>query len=253
MEKTYLQVIVENSKEAKEQWKKFAENKDIDDFKKKFHLRPTKSGATIVSTLQERPMRGKKVGRTVVKDKLEELYTLIMSAESQEEKLQRLTQFGFQERKKSSSKEKEENYQAKMIANMSHNQSLKDFLKVDELIFVASEFIIHGQLDTSDKERMDIIGYDGKNRLFFFELKDPLDPKGDPIEQLKKYIYKYGGKKRKKMLKLLKEYPINSVTSKDIVIEGYAVYAYGEKVDIKASKKEEMYKGSIIKVIKFKD
>ena len=252
MDKINLDVIVENSQEAKKQWEEFQEQcKDVDEFKKKFHLRPTKRGITIVSTLQEKPMRGKKVGRTVVKKWINELYDLTMSNKSQVEKLQVLTQLGFQEKTEGSSVKKEESYQAEMIAKMSCNQTLKDFLEVDELIFIASEFIIHDKSDTSNRERIDIIGYDRRDKLIFFELKMP-DSNDKPIEQLKKYIDKYGGEKLEEMLKILKEYPINSVDSKDIVIEGCAVYGYGEKVNVNVSKKEiEEYKGSIIREIRF--
>lgn len=252
MDKTYLESIIENAQEAKEQWEMFTEqHKEIDEFKKKFHLRPTKSGITIVSTLQEKPMRGKKVGKTVVKKWLDELYSLTMSNKSQEEKLHALTQLNFQEKTKSSSEKKEESYQAEMIEKMSDNQSLKDFLEVDELIFIASEFILYDKSEISNRERIDIIGYDGIDRLIFFELKTP-DSNDKPIEQLKKYIDKYGGEKLGKMLKVLKEYPINSVKLKDIVIEGCAVYGYGEKVNINESKQDvEEYKGSIIREIRF--
>lgn len=252
MDKTYLDSIIENALKAKEQWKKFAEqHKEVEEFKKKFHLRPTKSGVTIVSTIQEKPMRGKKVGRTVVKKWLDELYNLTMSNKSQEEKMHALTQLNFQEKTKSSNKRKEEFYQAEMIEKMSDNQSLKDFLEVDELIFIASEFILYDKSEISNRERIDIIGYDGKSKLIFFELKTP-DSNDKPIEQLKKYIDNYGGEKLGKMLKVLEEYPINSVDSKNIVIEGCAIYGYGEKINLNESKKKvEEYKGNIIREIRF--
>jgi uncharacterized DUF497 family protein len=239
MSETYLKTILENTKEAKKQWEEFSKIcKDINDFKKKFHLRPTKKGVTIVSTLEKKPMRGRLVGKTVVKEWLEQLYAVTISTKSQEEKLKILQELKFDDRKQSSnSNEKnEEFYQAKMIAEMSENQTLKDFLKVDELIFIASEFILHHQLDESKRERIDIIGYDGKNRIFFFELKDPEDPKGDPVSQVKRYVEIYGGVKLKEMLEILNEYPINSVCTKDIVIEGYAVYGYSQIVNVNASK-----------------
>lgn len=237
--KTYLESILENTKLAKEQWVKLKEeNKDFDDFEKKFHLRPTKSGVTIVSTLQEKPMRGKKVGKTTVKKWLEELYTLVTSNKNQEEKLQILTQLGFKERKKSSNQKIEEAYQAKMISEMVDNKSLKEFLEVEEIVFIASEFIIHDQKDTSDRERIDIVAFDCNNKLFFFELKIP-NSKDDAIKQLNKYIKKYGEEKKQEMLEVLKEYPIHSVPKDNIEIEGYTIYGYGEKVNISESKKAD--------------
>lgn len=240
MDTGYMEKILKNTIEASRQWSEFEkECKDIDLFKKYFHLRPTGSGVTIVSTLESRPMRGKKVGRTVVKKWLEELYNLMMSNRSQGEKEDMLTQLGFQIRKKSSTQKYEETHQAKMIAEMTINQSLKDYLGVDDIIFIASEFILHDDNDTSDRERIDIIGYDGKNRIFFFELKAPENETDDPVEQVKRYIKKYGGIKRKDMLSVLKDYPINSIVKDDVVIEGYAVYGYGDEVNIVSSKKAD--------------
>lgn len=249
--KTYFYSLLENTKEAKKQWEEFARTHEhVDDFKKRFHLRPTGSGVTIVTTIPEKPMRGKKVGKTTVMKCLDKLYSITMSNMAEIKKLELLTQLQFEERKQDSSKKREEFYQAKMIAEMAENQSLKDFLKVDELIFIASEFILHDQSDKSNRERIDIIGYDGKNRLFFFELKDPINPKGDPLEQVSKYVDKYGGAKREEVLELLGEYPIHAVSSNDITIEGCAVYGYGEKVNLSESN-EVICGEKRLQVIKF--
>lgn len=251
MDQKYIEEILENTKEASKQWNEFAkECKDIKTFQRTFHLRPTKDKVTIVSTLEAKPMRGKKVGKTTVKRWLSELYNISYSKLSDEEKSLRLTELDFEDRKESS-KDAEEVFQAKMISDMSKNQSLKNFLKVDQLIFIASEFILHDREDQSKRERIDIIGYDGRDRLFFFELKKPSNKKDNPVTQVKRYVEVYTKEKGEEMKRVLREYPIHSVNSDHLRVEGYAVYGYGETVDLEKS--IEFHKNGEAGVIRFQD
>lgn len=249
IDEKYLQTIIENASKAGNQWDQFAKVcTDINSFKKKFHLRPTHSGVTIISTIEEKPMRGIKCGKTKVEDRLRKLAKAIELGDTKNQ----MELLGFQNRKISKQKKAEEVYQARMIAGMAENQSLKDYLKVDQLTFIASEFILHDSYDKSDRLRVDIIGFgskSGKNRLFFFELKEPCNTKDDPVAQVQRYIDIYRGEKSKPMLEVLKKYPINAVTSDDVDIEGYAVYGYGSKIDLNESKMLSTQTG----VIKFED
>lgn len=234
-----------NTEEAAKQWKQFAlECIDIEVFKKKFHLRPTSSGVTIVSTLDEKPMRGIHCAKTKVNEMLKRLDALITSDNNLMDELEKL---GFQNRKKSEEEIAEEKYQAQMIVGMSDNEALKEYLKVEKLIFIASEFILlHDSNGKSSRDRIDIVGYDGKERLFFFELKHPDNTKDDALKQVKRYVDTYSEEKNKKdMLSVLEKYPINSINLNNIVIEGYAVYGYK-----KIKKLEEyQFKGGIVTFI----
>ena len=244
MSKSYIEVIINNTKIAQEQWNQFAlECDDIDIFKKKFHLRPTIKGVTIVSTLDEKSMRGILCAKTKVKETLKRIYELTINDNNLMDELEKL---GFQKRKRDKEKIDEEKYQAQMIVGMSGNEALKEYLKVEKLIFIASEFILHDSNVKSKRERIDIVGFDGINRLFFFELKHPDNTKDNALEQVKRYVDKYSEEKNKKdMLSVLEIYPINSISSNDIVIEGYAVYGYSE-----ISKFEEcQYKGGLVRFI----
>lgn len=241
MNKEYFEATLENTKIAKEQWEMFAKDCDnINDFRKDFHLRPTSSGVTIVSSLKEKPMRGIKVGKTVVKKKLGEIYEIIKL----QEKLELLTQMKFQDRINTSAHKKEEDYQAEMISKMMDNESLKKALNVEKLIFITSEFILHDSGDKSEKNRIDIIAYDGANRLFFFELKEPNNTKDDGYSQVKRYLKVYGeGEKKKQMLEILANYPGCSIKLDNLKIEGYVIVGYSKKI----------IENSEIGIIKFED
>lgn len=236
MSKSYIEVIENNTKIAAEQWNQFAlEYADIDIFKKKIHLRPTSNGVTIVSTLDEKPMRGIHCAKTKVKETLKRINGLLISDKNL---MDEFTKLGFQN-KKIPNVLAEEKYQAQMIAGMSENAALKKYLGVENLIFIASEFVLlHDSNESNDKariDRVDIIGYDGKKRLFFFELKHPLNGDVHAVEQVERYVKVYSEEKNKKdMLNVLKEYPINSVNSvnqNDIAIEGYVIWGYNELIE----------------------
>jgi len=237
----YMADIIKNTKTASEQWIEFAsKKKDIDQFKKLFHLRPTKSGVTIVSTNLGKPMRGIKVGRKVAKKHLENIYSEYNSSVDEDDFNNKLDDLKFQNRKISKDKINEEIVQAKMIREISGNQVLKNFLEVDELIFIASEFILHSSTDSDNlpRERVDIIAYDGENKIFLFELKTPDNKKDNPENQLKKYLKKYSEHKKQETISVLSEYPINCINNdKNIEFEAYAIINYSNAIDYENSKR----------------
>lgn len=253
-----------NAKAAAKIWDEFVSTiEDKEEFVRLFHLRPTShktNFVTIVSTIEGREMKGIKVNRTNLKKELEKLHGLMNSDFTMEHKIDKLNQYGFQHENTAMVEKK---HQVHMIKDMERNDTLKEYLGVDKLIFIASEFILHNAQDNSKRERIDIIGYDGVSRLFFFELKDPAKDRGkyvkqapkhkeDPVEQVRKYIEVYGGEKRQDMGEVLKNYPINSVNLDNFTIEGCALYGYGEKVDVSKSETVSFEEQSV-KVIRFLD
>lgn len=230
-----------NTKFARELWDKF-ENElmqmgninEINDFRKHFHLRPTGSYITVVSTLDCLPMRGVSVAKTKTKDVLNRIYKIHQLKGSSDGIKTDLTDIGFKERTKQSTIILEEQLQVKMIRGMANNVPLKEHLQVNNLEFLASEFILY-EGKTGKRHRVDIIGYDGDKRLFFFELKRSKKPSGKGDDQVEEYVEVYGREKRKDMIDVLKQYPINAICSDvsldDIVIEGYAVWGYGDEIE----------------------
>lgn len=242
MEDSYMKKVLKNTRIAAEQWDVFAAQcEDMEAFRNAFHLRPKSDGVTIVSTLRIKPMRGAHSAKTKVAQFLKELHKQELHLESNDEKIiyekkELLKYKKFENRKKPKEKKAEETYQVKMIKSMSGNKELKSFLNVNELYFIASEFILHQQNDASKRERVDIIGYDGLNKIFFFELKTPENAKDKPDEQVVKYLNRYSKVRREETLDVLLNYPINSIKTRDVEFQGYAVYGYSEEIDKANSK-----------------
>ncbi len=245
MWKDYMKNVLNTTQKASEQWEIFAAQcEDVESFRNAFHLRPTKSKVTVVSTLKHKPMRGASLAKTKLAQFLNELYIkdlhLINGANGDktidEENIMLLTHKKFEDRKTPKEKKTEEKYQAQMIKFMPGNNQLKSFLNADKLIFIASEFILHPQSDVSKRERVDIIGYDGHSKLFFFELKTPENITDKPDDQVIRYMKRYGEIKRDETIEVLSNYPINSIKTKDIEFHGYAVYGYSEELDKANSK-----------------
>jgi hypothetical protein len=242
MRKSYIEKVLNNTQVAAEQWNDFAtECEDMEAFRNAFHLRPKSNGVTIVSTLGIKPMRGAHSAKTKVAQFLKELYEKELHLESSDEtiiyeKKELLKYKKFEDRKKPKEKKAEETYQAKMIKSMSINKELKSFLNVKELYFIASEFILHPQSDASNRERVDIIGYDGLDKIFFFELKTPENTKDKPDEQVVKYLNRYSNDRREETIDVLSNYPINSIKTRDVKFHGYAVYGYSKEIDKATSK-----------------
>jgi hypothetical protein len=236
MSNDYYKTIMANTRTAADQWNEFAAKcGDIEAFKKAFHLRPTKKGVTVVSTLEDKPMRGAHSAKTKLAQFLKELYDeelhLISDDDpNKDERSDSLTRKGFRNRKYSN----EDPYQAKMINMMSGDIALKSFLKVDRLNFIASEFIVYN--NTNKRKRLDIIGYDGLGKIFFFELKAPENKNDDPVKQVIGYLNRYGIEERDQTLEVLSNYPINSINTSDVEFHGYAVHGYGNELDVEKSR-----------------
>ncbi|HYE09727.1 MAG TPA: hypothetical protein VEF53_06065 [Patescibacteria group bacterium] len=101
MSSTYIEDLLSNTIKAKESWKLFETKvKDIEDFKKSFHLRPTSKDITIVSTIDTKPMRDIHCAKTKLVETLEKLHKLM-----KDEQLSRdeLTKLGFQDKRKNRS------------------------------------------------------------------------------------------------------------------------------------------------------
>ena len=205
-------VIVEYAKMAKAAWEKFSKdgNSQIGRF---FHLRPTNSGVSIISTLPGYEMRG------IVNIRDEESLLAVLSRISREYK--RITsldedlkikimgndlKFSCRPQEKKDNK-LEEKIQALMINTMGRDRNLAEKLgaKSKFIHFIASELIFE-----QGHNRVDIVGYDGQD-LYFFELKKDRTTK---IEQVKDYVEYYTRAPQVDTLsELLKNYPIHSVDS----------------------------------------
>jgi hypothetical protein len=244
----YIERVLNNTQTAATQWNKFAaECGDVETFKKAFHLRPTanKNKMRVVSTLKYKPMRGAHIKDTEIAQFLKDLYSQELFKEglddnTVEARKALLTEMGFQETSRSEDKDHECNLQAKMISAMPENDELKSFLKADNLTFIASEFILHPDSDKRkglEGYKVDIIGYDGLGKIFFFELKTPKNKKDNPGKQVIKYLNRYSIEKRDQTIDVLSNYPINSIKISDVEFHGYAVHGYGEKLDIAKSKR----------------
>jgi len=95
---------------------------------------------------------------------------------------------------------------------------------------------LHPKCDKSKRQKVDIIGYDGRGKVFFFELKTPGNINDKPEEQLTRYLDRYGIEKREETIAVLSNYPISSIKTEDIEFHGYAVYGYSEELDATNSK-----------------
>ena len=238
----YIEKVLNNTRTVAEQWDIFTTQcEDVDAFMKAFHLRPKSDGVTVVSTLEYKPMRGAHSAKTKLAQFLKELYTEELHLANKNDTnnknaIKVLTQKKFKDRITSKQKKVEESYQAKMIISMSENIALKSFLNVDNLLFISSEFILHPQSDKRKRLRVDILGYDGLGKIFFFELKAPGNKKDKPDEQVVKYLDRYSIDRREETIDVLSNYPINSLKTRDVEFHGYAVYGYSEKLDTANSK-----------------
>lgn len=178
--------------------------------KRFFHLRPTESGVTIVSTLPCAPMRGitsitrpERLRETLVE--IFENFPKVTQDEEEDAKVC-LDALGFELRKKSPKKPLEEYYQAVMINDLNRGESnLAGILGRKRINFVASELIFTGSSD-----RIDVVGYEPEAReLYFFELKKD---RTLHVEQVRNYVDYYSQTEQKRFLsELLSRYPINKV------------------------------------------
>ncbi len=200
--------ILQNTEMANAVWQNLTKEAQ-NDLNKYFHLRPTNSGVTIVSTLPFAPMRGFiATSRVALEAKLNEIFFNIEKLYSQDEGIVKETmkELGFKNRQGDSNALLEEKWQARIINNMSGDKLLKEKLNAkDNIRFIASEFIFE-----QGKHKVDIVGFDG-NDLLFLELKKGRTTK---VDQVTKYVDYYSSKEKSDILNIiLKLYPCNPVKS----------------------------------------
>jgi len=188
-----------------------------------FHLRPTNSGVTIVSTYPYLPMRGKTSSdRETLESDLDKIfkYSKRISSVDIDRAVEALKEIGFAERNSATGNDLEEDTQALMIQNMSNDENLRKRLGVENKIqFIASELVFE-----RGKHRVDIVGFDGVD-LFLLELKKGRTKK---VDQVANYVNYYSEPKNLEILKrLLKSYPINPVDNFES-IKGVMVMQYAE-------------------------
>ena len=192
-----------------------------------FHLRPTNSGITIVSTLPIFPMRGLAniKDRNSLLNKLNEIHDNIkqICSTNGDKAITILKAIGFKKKEPTKDEYIEEDIQALMIRTMSKDENLRIKLKANNKIqFIASELIFE-----KGKNRVDVVGYDGVD-LYFFELKKGRTTK---VDQVKRYVDYYSDAKNLNILQeLLKTYPMNPV-EKFQTIKGVMVMQYAENSD----------------------
>jgi len=165
--------IAANARAAKEVWAGFENNRELCEC---FHLRPTASGITLVSTLPYAPMRGISVAIADLKPLLSEIVkkTDVLQGIDEDKALNLLEGWGYKSRKSGSFLE--ENAQALFIQGMILQQNMYNTISTgmcssvnpgmyEGINFVASELVL------ADKSsRFDIVGYkDGT--LYIFEMK----------------------------------------------------------------------------------
>ena len=201
--------IVKNTDMATEVWGSFIKagnnRRRIANY---FHLRPTNSGVTVVTTLNDYEMRG----ITGIKDreallsilvKIEKSYRFLTCLDENKKK-KHMEALHFPQRQKASARILEEKIQATMIKTMSNDKNLIEKLGTKNPIrFVGSEFIFD-----QGKHKVDIVGYD-KQDIYFFELKKG---RTTEVDQVSKYVKYYSRKDKLAILKqILENYPINPV------------------------------------------
>jgi hypothetical protein len=182
--------IAANAKAAQETWGSFVHNKKMCEC---FHLRPTASGITVISTLPYAPMRGIPLNAVNLKSMLDEISANInvLLGVDDEKSLKLLDKWGFKRRKPGSFLE--ENAQAFFIQGMILKQKIYEGIE-----FVASELVLAGS-----SNRFDIVGYkDGT--LYIFEMKKDRETAG--LIQTAGYA-KLANENKSHYLEVLKNYP----------------------------------------------
>lgn len=241
--------IIENAQYATVAWDGL-ESPDKENLRKYFHLRPTQSGVTIVSTLPYAPMRGITglASVSAISDELKRISANFKKiTQDDEEAAQAILrdELGFALRSDDGNHDAlEEAYQAMMINSM--NQSnLADSLGLigKRIDFVASELIFE-----LGPNRVDIVGIcDGE--LYFFELKRDRTTK---VDQVRRYVEYYSQPTNLGILKrLLQNYPIRPV-KEFTAICGVMVMRYAE-----SSFNRKLWKGLAeehkVKILFFED
>jgi len=230
---------IEISKAAREALASFKE-KNPEKFKKFikwFHLRPGSGNVTIVTTHEERAMRGIKVGKTRIESSAEFLADCIdtdgktinwkkIAGKFNAEK-------GFE--KGTGNGNKEYPFQAKMINNLHDDKKLKKLIGVKNLFFIASEVVF--SRGKEDRKKIDIVAHDGDGKVIFFEMKAPANERDKPVDQVNGYLELYGkdGTKNYIFEEMLKNYPQNPI-EKITGYDGYGVIGYSDNLSLKGEK-----------------
>jgi hypothetical protein len=211
--------IAENAKVAQDVWRDFKDNEKLCEC---FHLRPTRGGITVVSTLHYAPMRGKTVSGipvkpTKLKSVLEEIAKKVdvLLGIDTEKALDQMEKFKFKKRdSESKTPEKfiEENAQALFIKGMIMGQDMYEGID-----FVASELML-----AYKSSKIDIVGYKD-NTLYILEMKKGRSLKG--FQQTERYAKMINDNKTL-FLEVLKNYPHCPVDDfakvEAIAVMGYA-------------------------------
>lgn len=225
--------LIKHAKEAKEIWDNKLSNISKNNFTRFFHIRPTASGFTIVSTSPEKPMNGH---ANIKSSNLENSINLC-SEEIKKESIdwnKLAIQGGY--------KGIEADIQAWLINVInnynnkfdSYYQELINALEVEKLYFIGSELIFQ-ENTPKDGKRPDIVAHDGEGNIFLLELKCS---KGDSIENAKNQVDEYVTiyQNDEAYRKLLLNYPMTRNLNKivryiGIVVVGEKEREHIEKVD----------------------
>jgi len=199
--------IAANAEKAKIVWNLYSHDEKL---KEILHLRPTKSGITIVSTLPCAPMRGLEVNDIELAETLRIIAAkkaTLLSANPENAK-EILKNMKFKGRKNDGFRE--ENAQAMFIKGMILKQEIYEGIH-----FVASELTLDGD------NRFDVLGYKD-DVLYIFELKK--DRTFDCIKQVSDYV-NLVKQNNAAFLNVLSQYPHFSVSGFSSV-QGVAVMKY---------------------------
>ena len=199
----------------------FKSEKEKNDFRKSFHLRPTSSnGTTIVSTMAIAPMRGISVSPKELESKLQKIRAIVAEP-CDDEKLNLMKKIGFKQRgiKKSEREEDEieeseleEDVQAALIRKLILSPE-----KLNNMQFVASEFNLY------KKKRADVLAFkDGV--LYVIEIKK--ERESSAVEQTDQYV-KYIGERLSEYADCLAEFP-NCKIGKIEDVRGIALLPYNK-------------------------
>jgi len=241
--------IIKYAKIATQAWESFIKtDNNRQRIRNYFHLRPTNSGVTIVTTLNDYEMRGVPSIKDAEKlliwlEKIDKGYEVLTSLNNEKKKKEIMKHLGFPKRKNVNNRKLEEKTQAIMINTMTKDKNLKGELSAKNPIrFIASELIFE-----QGKHRIDIVGYDEQD-IYFFELKKG---RTKAVEQVKDYVEYYSKRDKYVVLKqLLENYPINFVKKIKRLI-GVMVMEHAEN-SVKLKAWPELAKRNKIHILSYK-
>jgi len=216
--KETVRKIATNAKLAQEAWGDFAHNEKMHEC---FHLRPTASGVTVISTLPYAAMRGISLNAANLKPMLNEILVNInvLLGVDDDKSLMLLDNWNFKRRK--SSGFMEENAQALFIQGMILKQEMYEGID-----FVASELVL-----ADSSSRFDVVGYKN-DTLYIFEMKKDRAIAG--LAQTAEYA-KLANDNKSHYLEVLKNYPhcpVNDFSNvRSIAVMRYAANSAAQLVN----------------------